>query len=551
MTYRVTILSGGWWQRTKGIWSYIGFIILFAAIHGCDAKSGHSTQNRPPTSTAYLRRGIGGEPASLDPGQADDVFSYEVIRDLYEGLETESAAGTVEPGVALSWSVDSTGTRYTFQLRHDAKWSNGTNVRAQDFVSAWRRVVDPKRGSPVADLLRPVAHASEIIAGRLSPVLLGVSAIQEDLLVVQLEQPAPYFPQLLTHSATFPIYSEDAAATHNSRNWVSNGPYVLSSWTPGANLKLTKNPQYWDRDGTRIMTVEYISIADENSELNQYRAGQLDVTQSVPSSALPLVRKEIPNELLVAPFLGTAYYALNLHSAKFPANPKLRQALAMAIDRRALEMTLLTFGQTPAYGFVPPGTWNYDPQSWQWKSLADVPRIAEARNLYNAAGFSAGNPLRLRLLFNSNPAIRKMAIAIASMWKETLGVETELVDEEYRVFLDSRKDTTRWDIARLGWTADYNDAGNFLDIFRRGSPNNDATYANEQFDSLVGRAAATSNSSDRRDLLQAAEKLMLSEYPVIPIYFYSSKRLIKPYVKGARTNPLNRLYTRHLFIEPN
>jgi oligopeptide transport system substrate-binding protein len=153
------------------------------------------------------------------------------------------------------------------------------------------------------------------------------------------------------------------------------------------------------------------------------------------------------------------------------------------------------------------------------------------------------------MLFNANPEIKKLSVAIAAMWKANLGIDAELIDEEYRVFLDSRKDASRWDVARLSWVADYNDAGNFLDIFRTKSPNNDAGYSNRQFDSLLDDAAATPDPSYRKLLLERAEDLMLSEYPVIPIYFYSSKRLVKPYVKGARSNPLNRLYSKHLFIE--
>ena len=537
-------------NSVRHIWRALCVAIVLM-ICGCDAKTGGSPEHDHRVDSELLRRGIDGEPATLDPGQAVDVFSFEVIRDLYEGLVTESADGGLQPGVAESWTVSPTGTEYTFQLRHDAKWSNGRSVRAQDFVFAWRRVVDPKRASPVADLLRPIAGASEIISGRLPSTQLAAYAVHDDLLVVRLVQPAPYFPQLLTHSATFPVYSEDAANAHNSRDWVSNGPYVLSSWTPGFNLKLTKNLSYWDRSNVRINAVEYIPIADLNSAFRQYRAGQLDLTQSVPPSALPLIRKEYPNELLVAPFLGTAYYALNMHSSKFATNIKLRQALAMAIDRPALELTLLTFEQKSAYGFVPPGTWNYDPQSWQWKALPNTARIEEAKSLYALAGYSAKYPLHMRLLFNSNVIIKQMAIAIASMWRDTLGIETELIDEEYRVFLESRKDASRWDVARLGWTADYNDAGNFLDIFRRNSPNNDASYENKDFDALLDRAAAAANPEDRRILLEQAEKIMLSDYPVIPIYFYSSKRLIKPYLRGARSNPLNRLYTKHLFIESN
>jgi oligopeptide transport system substrate-binding protein len=274
----------------------------------------------------------------------------------------------------------------------------------------------------------------------------------------------------------------------------------------------------------------------------------LDVTQSVPSSALRSVRAERPNELFVAPFLATAYYALNLHSPYFATNLNLRKALALAIDRKALEATILPFGQQPAYGFVPPGTWNYDPQSWDWSNLPDSERTREARRLYALAGFSARSPLRLRVLFNSNNSIKQVAIAIASMWKETLGVDTELMDEEYRVFLDSRRDASRWEVARLGWTADYNDAGNFLDTLRSGSPNNDARYSRQEYDDLLDRAASTVDSIDRRRILENAEKMMLSDYPILPIYFFSSKRLIKPYINGATPNLLNRLYSKHLVI---
>jgi oligopeptide transport system substrate-binding protein len=518
-------------------------------VQGCDSNTGQSPQTTHNTDSLVLRRGIGGEPASLDPAQAADTFSFEVIRDLYEGLATESPDGTVLPGVASSWTVDPSGTRYTFQLRPDARWSNGTQVRAKDFVEAWRRVVDPQRGSPVADTLRPVAGAAAIIAGRLPPSSLGVTAARDDLLVVNLDQPAPYFPQVLTHSATFPVYSEETANSHNPKKWVSNGPYVLLDWTPGSNLKLRRNSWYWDRNNVRISNVEYIPIPDENAEFRQYRAEELDITQSVPSSALDSVRAERPNELFVAPFLATAYYALNLHSPFFATNLNLRKSLALAIDRKALETTILPFGQRPAYGFVPPGTWNYGTQSWDWQNLPDAERLEEARKAYALAGFSAQRPLHVRVLFNSNNSIKQVAIAIASMWKRVLGVDTELIDEEYRVFLDSRRDTSKWEVARLGWTADYNDASNFLDTLRSGSPNNDARYARHEYDDLLDRAAATIAPSDRRRLLEDAEKMMLSDYPILPIYFFSSKRLIKPYVRGAKANPLNRLYSKHLTIE--
>ena len=544
---RSAIITGdlNWTQLIKVA---IGLLALIV-VQGCNSSTGPSAATKGNSGSPVLRRGIGGEPASLDPGEATDTFSFEVIRDLYEGLAIETPEGAVVPGVASSWTVSPSGTHYTFQLRPDAKWSNGTRVRAKDFVEAWRRVVDPKRASPVADTLRPVAGAAAIILGRLPPSSLGVTAVRDDLLVVDLDRPAPYFPQLLTHSATFPVYSEETAKSHNPHNWVSNGPYVLSNWTPGSILSLRQNLWYWDRTNVRVPNIEYIPIPDENAEYRQYRAGQLDITQSVPNSALDSVRAERPNELFVGPFLATAYYALNLRSPYFATSLNLRKSLALAIDREALESTILPFGQRPAYGFVPPGTWNYDSQFWEWRNLPEAERIEEARRLYALAGFSVDKPLRLRVLFNSNNSIKQVAIAIASMWKQTLGVETDLIDQEYRVFLYSRRDTSKWEVARLGWTADYNDAGNFLDTLRSASPNNDARYERQEFNQLLDRAASTVDQSDRRHLLQDAEKMMLSDYPILPIYFFSSKRLIKPYVIGAKVNPLNRLYSKHLVIE--
>ena len=526
---------------------WISTLLLPVALAGCQRKN-PSVDNGYPDGRQLLRRAIGGEPSSLDPGKAVDTYSFEVIRDLYEGLVTESASGEVQPGVASSWRVSPSGKEYTFELRATARWSNGSPIRAQDFVSEWRRVVDPKEASPVADLLRPIANAAEIIDGKLPPDKLGAYATAEGRLVVNLTEPAPYFLQLLCHSATFPVLLPKESG-QTGKDWVSNGPYVLLNWTPGASLRLEKNPQYWDHDHVKIPKIEYIPIADANSEIARYRAGQLDVTDNVPPSALPLVKRDFPNELLVAHFLGTVYYALNLHSSRPFGDLQVRQALAMSIDRIVLTNTVLNFGQTPAFGFVPPGTWNYDQQTWTWQSMSNENRIAEARRLYAAAGYSSMNPLRLKILFNANPEVKKLSVAIASMWKEQLGIDAELVEEEYRVFLDSRRNTSRWNVARLSWVADYNDAGDFLDIFRRGSANNDSGYSDTKFDSLLDEAAVTPDPSSRKILLEKAEARMLSDYPVIPIYFYSSKRLIKPYIRGAEANPLNRLYSKHLSID--
>jgi oligopeptide transport system substrate-binding protein len=219
----------------------------------------------------------------------------------------------------------------------------------------------------------------------------------------------------------------------------------------------------------------------------------------------------------------------------------------MAIDRKRIAAAQ-GFGQPPAYGFVPPGTWNYSPQNWEWSGLGDADRIAEAKRLYLDAGYTFAKPLRIRLLFNANTAIKQTAILIAAMWKDELGIQTELTEEEYRVFLQSRHDKTKWEIARLGWTADFNDASNFLDTFRKNSPNNDSGYANQTFDALLDEAARTPDAEARKHILEAAERVMLNDYPILPLYFFVSKRLVKPYVHGVQPNLLDRVTSKMLSI---
>jgi oligopeptide transport system substrate-binding protein len=517
------------------------------ATCGCSPGSNVAVPGSPALE---LRRGISGEPSSLDPAAAADNFSSQVIQDLYEGLTRESSSGEVVPGVASSWDVDPTGTKYTFYLRPDARWSNGKRVMASEFVASWQRVLDPKEGSPVSSELRLLKGAAAIISGKLPPTSLGVVAQGGDVLIVNLEQPAPYFPQVLAHSAAFPIYSDLTARSHVAMSWVSNGPFTLSTWLPGTTIELKRNAEYWDSANVHLDRVDYQIAPDQNSQFAAYRAGQLDMTDTVPPNAIETLRKEHPQELVIAPLLATAYYGLNLEAHLLKGNLKLRKALSMAIDRRRL-VASLALGQIPAFGLVPPGTWNYVPQRWTWESLVDADRILEARRLYAEAGFTRNAPLRLRLLFNSSPSIKQTAIMVAAMWKQELGVDTVLSGEEFRVFLESRHDRQKWDVVRLAWTADYDDASSFLDILRANSSNNGTGYSNPLFDKLMDEAAKTSDPDTRRGFLADAERSMLEDYPIIPLYYFVSKRLVKPYVLGVKPNLLDRIASKELSLLPH
>lgn len=494
-----------------------------------------------------LHRGLSGEPSTLDPALSADTFSHDILEDVYEGLTSESPSGDIIPGVASSWEVDASGQVYTFHLRQ-SRWSNGEPLRAQAFIDAWQRVLNPKKGSPAADDLRLIIGATSILKGQESVSTLGVEAPDDLTLIVHLVQPAPYFPQLVSHSTMYPVYSEASAGSHGGATWVSNGAYVVSQWAPGTSVTVAKNPTYWNAATVRIPAVRFLVTSDVNAQYTRYRTGDIDLTDNVPENAAATLKQERPSELLTFPILTSAYYAVNLNAAPFAHNEKLRQALSMAVDRQRL-VKILAFDQAPAYGLVPPGTDHYTPQVPPWASLPDEARIATAKRLFQESGYAVKTSLHLRLLANASPSIHQIGIVLAAMWQETLGVTVDFETQEYRVFLDSRRDKSRWELARLAWSADFNDASNFLDTLRSDSPNNDSAYANPTYDALLDAAAASTDSIVRRTLLEKAERTLLADTPIIPVYFFVAKRLVNPQLHGVVANPLNHIRSQALYFD--
>jgi oligopeptide transport system substrate-binding protein len=535
------------WQSQRNFVTQTLRMVVLAPLLAFLCACGKAPQG---VDGSELRRGLGGEPATLDPMAAADTFSTEVLRDLYQGLTREAADSSIVPGVAESWTTDPSGKTYIFKLRATARWSNGEPVSSGQFVSAWRRVVDPKHGSPVADELRLVEGATDIIQGRASPDTLGVSAPDDHTLEVRLTKPASYFPQALAQPGTYPIFSEAMAEGHTPETVVSNGPYSLAQWLPGSSIKLRQNPFYWDHNSVHIKEVSYRFQPDESVQYASFRAGQLDLTDTVPAQLVPTLRKNGAKELVLSPILTTAYYGLNLKEPPFSNNPKLRLALSMSIDRHRL-VEILGSALREAYGIVPPGTWNYAPQESTWKDLDDVQRTVTAKRLYEESGYSEQHPLHLRLLYNANTSVKRIAVIVAAMWKETLGINVELIEEEYRVFLESRHDSSKWDVVRLAWAADYDDAGNFLEIFRSNAATNDEGYSNSTVDAILDKANETVDPHDRRDLLESAERQVLQDQPIIPLTYMVARRLVSPYVSGVKPNLLNHLNSEWLTLRPN
>ena len=499
-----------------------------------------------------LHRGLGGQPGSLDPQRAEDAFSFDVLRDLYEGLTTSSPTGEVLPAAAESWSVEDSGTRYLFKLRRDARWSNGDPVVAGNFVTALRRAVDPATASGGADLLRAIVNAPSILKGELPAEALGVRAVDDYVLEIRLSQPVPYFPDILTNTVASPVHDSSLAKSGGfSRGGatISNGPYTLADIVPGASLRLVRNKFYRAQQAVTFDEVRYELVPDENAEFTRFRAGELDVTNNVPEQRFEELAREPNSGLQHRAALATFYFSFNTNRGPLSSKNALREALSLAIDREAITTSITRAGQVPAYSLVPEGVWNYTPAEYDWRNAAQAERLARARSLYAAAGYSANRPLRLRMLYNENDLIQKVCVAIASMWKQQLGVETELVQMEFRAYLAARADPSQWDVVRVGWSADYNDASRFLDTMTHGSPQNFGRWSNARYENLLAGAAAETDVSRRRLALQESEKLMLADYPLLPVYFYVTRRLVQPRISAPPINPMNRTYSSHFGIK--
>ena len=499
-----------------------------------------------------LNRGLGPEPESLDVHLARSVQSGEVLRDLGEGLVTYSANGELIPGAAERWEISEDGLEYRFFLRPEAHWSNGAPVLAEHFEYAWRRLVNPETGASYAQYIGEVVNALDIVAGKAAPDTLGVEAVGDHEFVVTLRTPVPYFISLVTHPSTFPVYPpsvEEHGLDHSKAGLlVSNGAYKLDRWDIGSVVALSRNDHYWNNASTSIDRVNHFATPDEGAEVNRYLAGELDTTIQIPSSRFAELKKERPDEVRVAPYLNTYYYGFNLTKPPFKDNPKLRQALSMAIDRESIVENIVARGEPAAYSWVPPGIANYDPIRLSFADLSADERHAMARRLYREAGYSEDNPLEVEIRYNTAEAHQRVALAVQGMWREVLGFEATLINEEFQVLLANMKAREVTQVFRSSWSADYNDAYAYLYIFHSEDPINLVGYADSEYDAMLERASSQTDMQLRRYYLEEAERALLSNHAIMPIYFYVSKHLVSRRVEGWQDNALDYHYSQHLSL---
>jgi oligopeptide transport system substrate-binding protein len=511
---------------------------LLIASTGALYADGHATHPVTGETLAsdqtFTYRDLDESP-SIDPGLAEDSAGGDILRDLFEGLYNQDAAGNLVPGVALSHTVSDDGMTYTFTLRDNAKWSNGDPVTAGDFEYAWKRAASPELASPYSWFIEIMAleNGSEVIAGDVPPSELGVTAIDDTTLEVRLTQPLPYFPQMLTHFTTFPVHQATIEA-HGSDwtkpgNMVSNGAYVLTEHVPQEKLVRSRNEMYWDNENTIIETVTSLVINDENVALTRYLAGELDRTD-IPAGQFPRLAAEYPEQAVSVPMACSYYYLFNLRD-NAPAeiqDVRVRQALSLAIDRDIIVENVLAGGQKAAYTFTHWATAGFETPDVPMVTMTQAERNAEAQRLMAEAGFGPDNPLSIDLVYNTSESHKSVAVAVSQMWKQTLGVETTLANQEWQTFLEARSNGD-FEVARGGWCADYNEASTFLDLYSSESGYNDSKYNNPEVDALLAAAKTADNPQANYDQV---ELIAAEEVPLIPIYHYASVKMFAEDLEG-------------------
>jgi oligopeptide transport system substrate-binding protein len=485
-----------------------------------------------------LHRGVGPDLADLDPQLAVGLTDYNVLSALFEGLVAEDPIDLHPvPGVAESWEISPDGLTYTFYLRASAKWSDGQPVVAQDFVDSYKRILSPSFGAENAAALFVLRNAEAYHGNAVKDFSqVGVHALDTRRLELRLEHPAPAFLSMLNQMAFMPVplrtIEKFGAADKPGNTWarphrlVSDGPFVLEQWKIGQKLTVLKSPTYWDAANVKLKEIEFYFIESQEAEERAFRAGQIHLTEALPISKVDSYRQHDPQLLRIDPFSATEFFRINV-SRPFLDDTRVRQALNLAIDRKAIAQNILRGGQQPAYGLIPPDL----------REGAATPVLArfdpnEARALLSDAGYPKGQgaPV-IELLFNSSETHRAVAEAVQEMWRRELGLTVHLLTQENKMILSARQ-RGEFQVLRSVWAADYLDPLSFLAIFTSENGNNFTRWQNGQYDAFVFEAARTADAKARRKLIEQAETLLIKDAPILPLYYYTHVFAIQPSVKN-------------------
>jgi len=507
------------------------------------------------TAQVVYHRGNDAEPETLDVHKTSTVGESHVLRDLYEGLVIKNAKGEVIPGVAERWELSDDGKTYRFALRADAKWSNGDPVKASDFVFAYRRIMNPETGAKYANILFPILNAQKVNRGEAKPEELGARAVDDRTLEIRLEQPTPYFIELLTHQTGLPVHPGSVEKFGKDYvkpgNLVSNGAYKLVEFIPNSHIKVVKNPNFWDAKNVQIDEVMFYPISDFAAAVRRYQAGELHSTPDLPADQIKSLKERFGGQVVLGPYLGV--WCLPVNTSKAPFNDvRVRKALSMVIDREFLAEQIWGETMQPAYSFVPPGIGNYGkPAEADYKALAPIEREEKARALLKEAGFGpGGKPLKVEIRYNTTDNNRNTVIAVADQWK-ALGVETSFINTDTKTHFAHLRDGGDFDIARYGWIGDYSDPQNFLFLLESDNKGfNYGKWKNAAYDDLMkNKAAKEVDLKKRAEYLYKAEQIFMAEEPWMPLMHYGTKNLVSPKLVGFHQNIAGVYPSRFLQIK--
>lgn len=527
---------------------------LRQAILACLVGAAAATAT-PALSQSVLHRGNGPAPASLDPALGSAITESRITYDLYEGLFTFGPKGELAPAVAESWEISPDGLVYTFKLRQDANWSDGTPVTADDFVFSWRRMVDPATASDYGYFLWPVKNGEAISKGQMPTTALGVEAADAKTLRVTLERPTGYFLNSLQHRATFPVsranYEKFGRAFVEPGNMVSNGAYMLAEHQPQTFVRVVRNPHYWDRANVKIDQVVFHASDSQDTELRRFRAGELHLVSQIPNAQVEWARRNIPESVRFHQVYVTWYLGFNMTREPWASNPKVREALALAIDRQVLVDKVTMAGEVPNFTLTPPGFAGYRNPVPAMAEMTQEQRDQRARALLAEAGYGSSNPLRIEILHPTMESSRRIVVAIAGMWKQKLGVDAVLNNQEFRVQLQTSGDRTYPGVSFLGWLADFGDAYTFLKLLQSDIGKMNRTgYTDPAYDRMLAEANAMMDPEARMARMAEAESLMLADLPLIPLITGSQRTVVSPKVKGFIENPSGFQLSRYMELTP-
>lgn len=506
----------------------------------------------------------GAEPETIDPGLNSTTDGATYILHMFEGLTKVSKEGKTEPGVAKKWEISSDSLTYTFHLRDDAKWSDGKAVTAQDFEYAWIRALDPKTASAYAYQLYYIknAEAFNAPAEGAAPVTaadVGVKATDEKTLVVTLQSATAYFIDLTNFPTYMPLRKDLLEKyadkwTQTPESYIGNGAYKMTAWKHNDVIETTKNENYWDTKHIVIKNINWKLVEEDTAALNAFEAGEIDASLNNHVPVTEVKNLLDAGKLKVYPLLGTYYVEFSV-SKPVVNEVKVRKALSLAIDRKLIVDTITKAGQLPAVGFVPYGTPGADSkkdfrtEEGGGDYTKPTAQVDEAKKLLSEAGYPDGKGFpTLELIYNTSTSHQKIMESLQEQWKQNLGIDVKISNMEFKTLVPKRiaHDFT---IARGGWIGDYNDPMTFLDLFTTKSGQNDPGYSNAAYDKAIADAKASIDPKVRMKAMHEAEKQLMEDAPVIPLYFYVTYQMESPAIKDMYVSPLGFVFMHYAYIK--